>query len=65
MVKGFGKALLTSATSVINEGKGKVFVKAVYFSGVSQQVILVNVQNGSRMQVFRATKILSSIYHPQ
>lgn len=34
MVKGFGKALLTSATSVINDGKGKVFVKAVFFGGL-------------------------------
>lgn len=59
VVNGLWKALLTSSTSIINEGKGKVFV-TVSFIGVSQQVTLVNVQNDSRKGGILVTKMLCS-----
>lgn len=58
-MNGLWKALLTSSTSIINEGKAKCLSQCL-FIGVSQQVTLVNVQNESRKGGILATKILCS-----
>lgn len=64
MVNGLWKALLTSSTSIINEGKGKVFVKAAFLLGSPSRLFWSMSRINRESEEFRATKILRSILPP-
>lgn len=61
MVNGLWKALLTSATSIINEGKGKVFVKAVFLLGSPSRLFWSMSRMNQEREEFRVTRVLFSI----
>lgn len=60
-MNGLWKALLTSSTSIIYEGKGKVFVKAVFLLGSPSRLFWSMSGINQEREEFRATKILCSI----
>jgi hypothetical protein len=64
-MNGLWKALLTGSTSIINEGKGEVFVKAFFLLGSPSRLFWSMSRMNQESEKFRATKILCSIYHLQ
>ena len=55
------ESFVDKLNSIINEGKGKVFVKAVFLLGSPSRLFLSRFRMNQESEEFRATKILCSI----
>lgn len=60
-MNGLWNALLTSSTSIINEGKGKVFVKAVFLLGSPSRLFYSMSGMNQESEEFRDTQIPCSV----